>query len=323
MQQQIAWGVLGCARIAGSQFIPAIQRSNNARLHAVASRDPARLAEFHTQVGAFKDHANYESLLADPEVQAVYIPLPNSLHCEWAIRAMQAGKHVLCEKPLALNSVEVARMIQTARDCGVLLMEGFMYRYTARLQLLDDILQSGALGEIRSINSSFRFLLDRVNTIKEKPELGGGALYDIGCYPLSLISFIAGDLPVAVVAECDRQNGVDINLSAILRYKTGLIASLHCGFNAFGQMHTSIIGTQGRLEVPDTFLNNAGTITMYTTAGGQEIAVPESDRFASEVQDFSAAILEKRSPRVLLEDSLRIMQTLDMIRVQIGKTAND
>lgn len=317
MQQQIAWGILGCARIARSQFIPAIQRCDNARLQAVASRDPARLAELHDQCGDFTDYASYEALLADPEVQAIYIPLPNSLHCEWAIRAMQAGKHVLCEKPLALNSVEVARMIQTAQDCGVLLMEGFMYRYTERMRLIGEILQSGALGEIRSINSTFRFLLDRVNTIKEKPELGGGALYDIGCYPLSLISLITDGTPISVAAECVQQNGVDINLSAILRYDNGLIASLHCGFNAFGAMHTTITGTKGRLEAPDTFLNDAGTMTLHTTAGCQEIAIPVSDRFGAEVRDFSAAILENRQPLVSLEYSLRNMQTLDQIMAQI------
>lgn len=319
MDQPIQWGVLGCARIARMQIIPAILRCENAQLRAVASRDPAKLAEFQSTFGAFSAYDSYEALIEDPAVDAVYLPLPNSLHCEWAIRAMRCGKHVLCEKPLALNSHEAAEMIQTAHECGVLLMEAFMYRYTDRMRQIKRILDSGVLGEIRSINSTFRFLLDRENTIKEKPELGGGAMYDIGCYPLNLIGLITKAEPVSVSVECDKPHGVDINLSATLRYKNGLIASLHCGFNAFGRMHSEIIGTQGLLEAPDTFLNDAGQLTLYTGKNSELIPVAESDRYGEEIRDFSAAILEKRSPLLSLEESLRDMRILDRIMEQVHR----
>lgn len=313
MNQSVRWGVLGCARIARTQVVPAILRSANAGLQAVASRDPARLAEFQSLFGSFSAHQNYQALLDDPAVDAVYIPLPNSLHREWAIRAMRCGKHVLCEKPLALNSDEASDMIQASRECGVLLMEAFMYRYTDRVRQISRVLESGVLGEIRSINSTFRFFLDRENTIKENPELGGGAMYDVGVYPLNLMSLVTAAEPVSVAAECFRPRGVDINLSAVLRYESGLIASLHCGFNAFGRMHSEIIGSDGMLLAPDTFLNDAGQLSLYTKAGCELIAVAESDRYGEEIRDFSAAILGKRAPRLNLDESLRNMRTLDRI----------
>ena len=314
----VRWGILGCARIARLQFVPAIGRSTNATLHAVASRDPARLAEFRNLFGgAFTAHASYEALLADPTVDAVYVPLPNALHCEWAIRAMQNGKHVLCEKPLALDASEAQRMADAAHAHGVQLMEAFMYRYTARLQAVERILASGVLGELRSVNSTFRFFLDRANTIKDDPALGGGALYDVGVYPLNLIGLVAQAEPVEVFATCTRSHGVDHNLSALLRYESGLIASLHCGFNAHGRMHSDIVGSEGSLLVPDTFLDDAGEILLNTRAGSQAIAVPASDRYAAEVHDFSAAILGGHAPALSLDESLRNLRVLDRIRAAL------
>ena len=316
----IQWGVLGCARIARMQVIPAILRCANASLGALASRDPARLAEFQSLFSAtvpFTAHTSYEALIEDPALDAVYIPLPNSMHREWAIRAMRCGKHVLCEKPLALDSQQGAEMVDSARECGVLLMEAFMYRYTDRMRQISRVLDSGVLGKIRSVNSTFRFLLDRQNTIKENPALGGGAMYDVGCYPLNLIGLIAGTEPISVAVECDRPQGVDINLSALLRYEDGLVASLHCGFNAFGRMHSEIIGTEGMLLAPDTFLDDAGQLALHGKDGCQLIDVARSDRYGEEIRDFSAAILEKRAPKLSLDESLRNMRTLDRIMAQV------
>ncbi len=316
MNLPIRWGVLGCARIARLQVVPAILRCNNAALNAIASRDPAKLAEFKDLFGPFTAHDHYDSLINSPEVDAVYIPLPNALHCEWAIRAMRYGKHVLCEKPLALNSLEATEMVKVSRECGVILMEAFMYRYTDRTSQINRVLDSGVLGQIRSINSTFRFFLDRENTIKECQRLGGGAMYDVGCYPLNLIGMVSGAEPVSVSVECTKHRGVDTNLSAVLRYESGLLASLHCGFNAFGHMHSEIVGTEGSLLVPDTFLNEAGQLVLQTKNGRELIPVSESDRYAEEIRDFSAAIFEKRAPRLNLDESLRNMRILDRIMEQ-------
>ena len=318
MHRTIQWGILGCARIARLQFVPALQRCRGVALRGVASRDPAKLAEFAQLFGPdFTPHASYEALLDDPSIDAVYLPLPNALHCEWAIRALHRGKHVLCEKPLALDAGQAQRMADTARAQGVLLMEAFMYRYTARMREVARILESGVLGEIRSVNSTFRFFLDRVGTIKDDPALGGGALYDIGVYPLNLIGLVAQAEPVEVVATCTRAHGVDHNLSALLRYESGLIASLHCGFNAHGRMHSDIVGSEGSLLVPDTFLDDAGQILLNTRAGSQAIAVPASDRYAAEVHDFSAAILGGHAPALSLDESLRNLRVLDRIRAAL------
>lgn len=317
MPTQIRWGIMGCARIARMQVIPAILRMDNAKLQAIASRDASKLAEFGAQFGDFTPHGSYAALIADPAVDAIYIPLPNSMHCEWAIQAMRNGKHVLCEKPLAMNSAEAAQMILAAKESGVLLMEAFMYRYTDHARQIKRILESGVLGQIRSINSTFRFLLDRENTIKENPTLGGGALYDVGCYPLNLIGMVTGAIPVSSVVECRKHNGVDINLSALLRYENGLIASLHCGFDAFGSMHSEIVGTCGTLTSTDTFLDTAGELFLQTQNGREVIPIAASDRYGEEIRDFSAAILEKRSPLLPLDESLRNMQILDRLHAQI------
>jgi len=313
MTRQVRWGVLGCARIARTQVIPAILRRSEACLRAIASRDASKLAEFRSLFGDFSGHDSYEALIADPSVDAVYVPLPNALHREWAIRAMRAGKHVLCEKPLALDSREAEEMAATARVCGVLLMEAFMYRYTARMAKVSEILASGVLGPIRSINSTFRFFLDRQNTIKENAELGGGSLYDVGCYPLNLIGLVTQAEPLSVVVECDKAHGVDVNLSAVLRYADGVIASLHCGFNAFGRNYSEIVGTDGALLIPDTFLDDAGHLTLQTQQETRSIEIPQSDRYGEEIGDFSTAILEGHSPRLSLDESLRNMRVLDRL----------
>ena len=316
MPRQVRWGILGCARIARLQVVPAMQRCANARLQAVASRDAGKLAEFRAGFGEFTSystHSAYEALLADPAVDAVYLPLPNSLHCRWAIAAMRHGKHVLCEKPLALDAAEAEAMAATARECGVLLMEAFMYRYTERTRKIRAVLDSGVLGRIRSINSTFRFRLDRENTIKENAELGGGALYDVGCYPLNLIGLVTQEEPVSLSVECTSAHGVDVNLSAILRYRDGLIASLHCGFDAFGRMHSEIIGEHGALLAPDTFLDDAGQLQLQTRDGTETIEVARSDRYAAEIADFSAAILEHRPPALDLDESIRNMRVLERL----------
>jgi predicted dehydrogenase len=208
-------------------------------------------------------------------------------------------------------------MIAASRECGVLLMEAFMYRYTDRVRQISRVLASGVLGEIRSINSTFRFFLDRENTIKEKPELGGGAMYDVGVYPLNLISLVTAAEPVSVAVECFKPRGVDVNLSAILRYESGLIASLHCGFNAYDRMHSEFIGSHGMLLAPDTFLDTAGDLSLHTKAGCETIAVAESDRYGEEIRDFSAAILEKRPPLIGTDESLRNMRSLERIIAQL------
>jgi predicted dehydrogenase len=320
--RKIRWGVLGYARIARLEVLPAFLRAANAECIALASRDTAKLADARRNFPNIRKlFGDYGEVLRDPDVDAVYVPLPNSLHHEWTLRAAEHGKHVLCEKPLALNAAEVRAMIAACGARGVTLMEAFMYRYTARTRAVLEVLRSGVLGEIKFVHASFRFLLNRPDSIKYRPELGGGALYDIGVYPLNFAGLIADEFaggpgaarPVSVAVECVRRGGIDEIFSALLRFPSGLIASLHCGFNAQRRIAAEIIGTDGMLEVPDTFLDNAGALVLTRGEERKEIPVPASDRYRLELEDFSAALLEKRAPALTLQESLRNAEVLDQL----------
>src|ERR1035437_5501791 len=310
--RKIRWGVLGYARIARLELIPAMQRATNSEFFALAARDETRLAKARAAFPELaRTYRTYDELLGDPEVDAVYIPLPNSLHCEWTLKAATQGKHVLCEKPLGLTAAQVREMTAACAEHGVLLMEAFMYRYTDRMRQVRAVLGSGALGEIKFVHASHRFLLNRPDSIKLKSELGGGALYDVGCYPVNFAGVVAdfavgapgAARPASVAVACVRAGGIDESFSALLKYPSGLIASLHCGFAAHKRIGAEIIGTQGVLEVPDTFLDNAGALTLIRGDERRELIVAASDRYRLEVEDFAEAIRQKRAPQLGLADS--------------------
>ena len=327
LNQKVRWGVLGWARIARNEGIPAIQRSANGVLHALASRDAGKLAECRARFNPPRLHGSYDELVRDPEVDAVYNPLPNSLHKEWTIRAAEHGKHVLCEKPMALNAAEGREMIASCRANGVVFMEAFMYRYTARIAKVRELLRRGKLGEIKFIQSQFRFLLNRPGDVRRVAGLGGGSLYDVGCYPVNFIGMVMdeatqsapgqGPRPESVSAQCVRENGVDELFSALLRYPGGVVAALHSGFNAQLRVFSEIIGTQGSLQIPATFFGVAGNLTL--TAGDQslDLPVPESDRYRLQAEDFADAILHKRPPLLTPEETLRNIELLDRLHAAI------
>ena len=324
---QIRWGVLGYARIAREHVMPAIQRSSNSVLAALASRDEAKFADARARFGELTFHHRYEDLIGDPEIDAIYIPLPNALHCEWTVQAIQAGKHVLCEKPIGLTAEECAQMIAAARKRGVKLMEAFMYRYTARTRQVIEILRSGVLGEVKSVSSTFRFLLSNPTSIKLRPEVGGGALYDVGCYPVNFIGLVAdlasgvragAAVPESVSGECLRSGGVDMAFSGVIKYPFGLLASVSCGFDAQGRMYSEIVGTRGVLEIPDTYLNAAGSLSLWTGAERKEISVAESDRYRAEIEDFAGSILENRLPAFPLEETQRNATVIDRLIAAAG-----
>ncbi len=322
MNPKVKWGVLGFARIAKNSVIPAINRTDKSEFYALASRDRAKLAECKSQFNPTILYDNYEDLLDDPEVQAVYIPLPNSMHQEWAIKAMNKGKHVLCEKPLALTVDDCKEMMAAAASNRVLLMEAFMYRYTDRTKKVQELLASGEIGAIKYINSTFRFFLDRANTIKIQPELGGGSLYDVGCYPVNFIGMVLGSLPESYSAEFVLENGVDVIFSATLRYPGGVVATINSGFNAFREIRSEVIGTKGRLEIPDTFMGEAGIINVVTNEGTRQVPVADSDRYCLEVADFAAAVLNGGKPLLDLEESIRNMRLIEGLMGLIKKPTN-
>lgn len=319
MGRKIRWGVLGYSRIARLQVMPAIERSNNAKLYGIASRDEIKHKEYRDEFKCSKRYDSYDELIGDPDIEAVYIPLPNALHMEWAVKAMNTGKHVLCEKPIALNSSECLKMIECSRRNNVKLMEAFMYRYTYRTKKVMELLSSGVIGEIKYINSTYRFKLDREAPAKLKRELGGGCLYDVGCYPVNFTGMVTGSSPVSVSGQCVKENGVDIIFSGVLKYENGIIATIDSGFNAFENIYSEIIGTKGIIQAPDTFLDNAGFITVITKEGRENMEVMESDRYRFEIEDFSDSVINDREPMFSLDETLRNMDVIDMLMEIVHK----
>ena len=313
MSKKIKWGILGYAKIAVDSVIPALLKAQYSEFYGLASRDPNKLAACRATFGLNKGYDSYQALLDDPEIEAVYIPLPNGLHKEWTIKAAQAGKHVLCEKTIALNAAECQEMIEACRENKVKLMEAFMYRHTERTRKVQEIVASGVLGELKYINSCYRFHLTRPKDIRLLPELGGGALFDVGCYPLNFIGMLLNDTPRSLQAEAEMANGVDIIYSAALNYGNGVIANVNCGFNAFQRVYSEIVGTEGYLEVPDTFLGIAGELTLKTVAGVEHIPIAASDRYLLQLDGFATAIINDRDPLLSTSESLRNMEIIDRL----------
>ncbi len=242
-------GILGSANIA-RQFARDVAPSRAVRIVAVGSRDADTAAAFAAAHGLARHHGSYAALLADAEVDAIYLPLPNSLHAEWTIRAMECGKHVLCEKPLALGRDEVRAMFDAARRHGVMLLESFPYQFQPQTIDMLALLQEGAIGAVRSVQACFGFTLpNSQDNIRMKPELGGGALLDAGSYPLSLIRLAMGCAPARVHADATwAATGVDISLVATLHYADGRRAQLSCAMDAANHRRATIVGSKGTIE---------------------------------------------------------------------------
>jgi predicted dehydrogenase len=242
-------GILGCANIA-RHFSRDVAPSPLARCVAVASRNAETAAAFAAAQGIGRHHGSYQALLEDPDVDAIYVPLPNSLHAEWAIAAATHGKHVLCEKPLALNESQARSMFDAARRHGVMLLESYPYYFQPQTGRMMALLQEGAIGTVRSVHSSFGFTLANAQTnIRSRPELGGGALLDAGCYALSIIRLAIGCAPQRVIAEARwTETGVDIGLMATLVYADGKRAQLSCAMDGANHRHATIVGADGTIE---------------------------------------------------------------------------
>ncbi len=245
----LRFGILGCANIARA-FVHDVASSPLVQVVAVASRDARKAAAFAADFKLPRHHGSYQALLDDPELDAIYLPLPNSLHAEWAIRAAEAGKHVLCEKPMALDRAEAQAMFDAAQHHGVMLLEAFPYWFQPQTGDLLRLLADGAIGQVRSVQASFGFMLPNpAGNIRMDPQLGGGALLDAGSYPLSLIRLVMGCAPQQVWGHARwADSGVDIATAATLRYADGRMAQLSCAMDGGGHRQALIVGTDGVLE---------------------------------------------------------------------------
>lgn len=305
--KKLRWGVLGYAGIARKHVLPAFKQTPNAELYAIASRSNEKLSEAKKAFGFKVCYDSYDKLLDDKNVDAVYIPLPNSLHKEWVIKAADKKKHILCEKPLSLDKSDCLEMAKVAKKNDVFLMEAFMYRFTSRTKLLTQMLDTNTIGDIRAIKSSYRFKMDSFDTddIRLNKNLNGGALHDVGCYAVNVISMIMKDYPVKIKALKNEYRGVDISLSALLKYQNGTIASLDCGFDSQSCLLTEISGTKGSIIMRDTFLDtDAPIITIEDSTGKLTIHKLENeDRYLDETIAVTNAILEGKKELLSLEET--------------------
>ena len=305
MKDTIRWGVLGCARIALNHVIPAIVQADNARPYAIASRDVDRARKAAADFGFAKAYGDYQSLLEDPDVDAVYIPLPNGLHKEWTLKAARAGKHVLCEKPMALTAQDCLEMGAACKENGVKLMEAFMYRFTTRMQKLRELLDAGVVGQVRHIHANFSFAMTPRQDPRLDKDMGGGSFWDVGCYPINLIGWIMGEEPVSFCAQRRDENGVDVAFSAALKYRGGVICTASSGFDAFSGQMAEISGSQGSLIVRDVFLDSGAPMVLVNAQGVQEIPIAPCKRYVLEVEAFGKMVLEDGDPPVTLEETAR------------------
>jgi predicted dehydrogenase len=318
----IRWGVLGAANIAINKVIPAIQRGARGRVVAVGSRDANKARTVADALGVPRVHGSYEALLDDPDIDAIYNPLPNHLHVPWSIRAAEAGKHVLCEKPIALSAAEARQLLAVRDRTGVQIGEAFMVRTHPQWLAARALVGSGRIGELRLISGHFSYYRRDPSDIRSRAEYGGGALMDIGCYPIMLSRWIFGAQPERVIADMERdpELGVDRLASAILHFAEG-----QATFSVAGQLvphqRMQIFGTRGRIELeipfnpphdrPMRILVDDGR--EFAGASAEAVEFPAVDQFTLQADRFAEAILGEAALPVPLEDSLANMAVIDAV----------
>lgn len=320
--RKVRWGVLGTADIARGQTIPGMKLAENCELYAIAGRRMEKAEQYKNEFGFQKAYEGYEPLLADPQVEAVYIPLPNDLHAEWSVKALQAGKHVLCEKPLATTEAEAERMFRAAEENGVFLMEAFAYLHSPAVAALKREIDSGAVGEVRYIDSAFITGRRPDTDIRLKKENFGGAQYDLGCYAVSMILWLMGREPLDVRAVAQfSDRGVDLVTSAILLFENDVAAGADCGMvpgiSRLDRLH--VMGTEGEIHSALEF-NQCGEISYTVCRGGKSViktlAVPNN--YQLEVEQLGRCIADGEAPHVSKEFSLRVARVTDRILQAVG-----
>ena len=316
--RKIRWGVIGSAGIAKRSVIPGIQQSETGEVVAIASRTLEKAQQTAAELDIPIAYGSYEEVLDDPHIDSVYIPLPNHLHKEWTIRAAKAGKHVLCEKPLALNAEEAREMAEACEEAGVIFAEAFMYRYHPRYQSISDIIKSGEIGELRGIYANFTFnnAGDKGN-VRYKKEWGGGSLYDVGVYPISAARMLLEEEPQAATVHAlfsEEHGDVDMMASGLLEFEKGVALTFDCGMWAAGRNVLEVIGTDGRIEVPSAFVvhqDQQDNFVVITKEGSREVEVPKLNQYALQADAFGQSVLEGKPLPFPASDAILNMKVLD------------
>ena len=320
----LRWGILSTANIARMKVVPAMQKAARCEVVAVGSRDGEGARRFADELGIPRTHDSYEALLADAEVDAVYIPLPNHLHHEWTIAAARAGKHVLCEKPLALTSTDAEEMVEACERAGVRLMEAFMYRLHPSWVVVRQLIASGRIGRLQTVQSWFSYYNDDPKNIRNIAEAGGGALMDIGCYTINLSRMLFGAEPERVEAAIlrDPDMEVDVLTSGLLVFPGGGTATFTVSTRSESDQRVHIYGTEGRISIGIPFNIPPDRPTqIFVTQGGdppvapntETITFPTADPYTVETEAFAAAILDATPTPTPPADAVANMRVIEAI----------
>lgn len=316
--RKLRWGILSTALIGTAKVIPAMQVGEYCRIDAIASRDPARAQAVARELGIPRAHGAYEALLADPEIEAVYIPLPNHMHVPWSIRALEAGKHVLCEKPIGLSAAEARQLLAAAqRHPHLKVMEAFMYRLHPQWQRARQLVMEGAIGELRTIQTFFSYYLTDPTNVRNVADWGGGGLMDIGCYCVSLARFIFDAEPQRVcgIVEYDPVMKVDRLASGILDFGRGT-ATFTCATQLTPYQRVNVCGTEGRVEIEIPFnapVDRPCRIWHQRGDDVEEILLPTTNQYTVQGDRFSLAVLNDTPAPTPLEDAVANMEVIEAI----------
>lgn len=329
--KKLRWGVLSTARIARDAVIPAIQSSQFGEVVAIASRDLARARKVASECGIARPYGSYKALLADREVDAVYVPLPNHLHVTWAIRSLEAGKHVLCEKPIALSVAEGEKLVQaSSKHPKLKVMEAFMYRFHPQWQMARQIVHEGRIGQLRTIHTTFTFFEDDPRSIVNQADIGGGALMDIGCYGISVARYIFDAEPQRVMGSIERDptTKIDRLTSAILEFFQGT-ATFTCATQLSLFQHVHIFGTTGSIEIELPFnppIDKGARLWLRSEAtpnepATEEIRVEICDQYALQADAFAWAVFDNAAVPTPLADAIANMRVIERVLESVAKGA--
>ncbi|NND14176.1 MAG: Gfo/Idh/MocA family oxidoreductase [Acidimicrobiia bacterium] len=320
----IRWGILSTANIGMAKVTPAIQAAPNCEVVGIASRDRDRAGAAAAELGIARSFGSYEELLEDEDIDAVYIPLPNDMHAEWTLKAASAGKHILCEKPLAMSHGQATEMVAACEDAGVLLIEAFMYRHHPTWVKALSLVGDGSIGELVAVQSWFSYFNDDPNNIRNRIENGGGAIMDIGCYNINLSRRVFGSEPTAVRSSVYRDPvmGIDTLSSAVLEFGEGRHSTFTCSTRAESYQRVHIVGTDGRIEIEIPFnIPNDVPTRIFLSRGGDPPVAPATETFTFEPADqytiqaelFARALTDDTAPLVSSRDAIGNMAVVDAI----------
>jgi xylose dehydrogenase (NAD/NADP) len=308
----VRWGIVSTAKI-NRRVLPGARDAPDVEVLAVASRSREVAQAFAAEQGIPRAYGSYEELLADGDVEAVYVPLPNGMHVEWTLRALEAGKHVLCEKPLDRRPAEVARAFDAADRAGLILMEAFMYRHHPQTLRAAELVADGAIGELRTVRSAFGFPLEDLEDVRMRPELDGGGLMDVGCYCVSAARRFAGEPELAIARQVVGATGVDVRLAGILVFPGPVLAHFDCGLEVTVDSVLELVGSTGMLHIARPFVISEPGIDIVRPDGVEHVAVADVNAYGLEFQNMSTAIRGGGMPLLGRDDALGQARTIEAL----------